>query len=139
MAAQSVPGTMVALKRAVAVSALVIGSLLIGVIAGGVPGFMSGGAERYSVEELLDALPFERQVVVEANVSAVLEDYTSESGTTFQRFRVTDGEEEVLVFCSTAEGRIRIEPGDGVTVSGTFQEFYGTYEIYTDCSSIEAW
>ncbi|MDY6776543.1 MAG: hypothetical protein SVQ76_00390 [Candidatus Nanohaloarchaea archaeon] len=126
------------LKRFGAASALVFGALLIGFAAGGFPSLGGGGGapSRYTVTGLMQDLPLKQEVVVEGNVSEVLDDYVSESNSTYQRFYITDGGREVVVFCSTFDGRVQVSRNDSVRVSGTFKEYYGQYEIYTSCRSV---
>lgn len=126
-------------RRFALVAALLAGSLIIGIAASdGAGGGEAAAAERarYTVSQLLAERPLEQPVLVAANVSRVLGDYTADAGTTYQQFRVTDGNDTVKVFCSTAGGRVNVSVGDRVRVPGTFQEYYGTYEIYTRCSSV---
>lgn len=87
----------------------------------------------YTVSHLLQDLPTGEDVTVEGTVSAVEEDYTAESGNVFQRFYITDGEKEVLVFCDTGRGRIPVAEGDRVTVHARFTWFDRAYELTTTC------
>ncbi len=126
------------LKRFGLVAVLLLGSLLLGLAAsGGLPdGTGATQRQNYTVTELMDRTPLEEDVRVPGTVSAVLDDYTAESGSTYQQFRLTDGDRAVKVFCSTSGGRVNVSTGDRVRVPGTFQEYYGEYEIFTRCSAV---
>lgn len=86
---------------------------------------------------LLEDRPIGEQVTVTGTVRSPPEDYTAESGNTYQQFRIGDGTGDILVFCSTAAGRTTVARGDTVRVTGTFKEFYGTLELFTSCTDIE--
>ncbi|MDY6774261.1 MAG: hypothetical protein SVS85_03590, partial [Candidatus Nanohaloarchaea archaeon] len=90
-------------KRFGLLAVLLSGSLLIGFLSGGISSSSDYGGkpENYTVSGLMEELPLKQNVVVEGNVSQVLDDYTSKSGNTYQQFRITDGKREVKVFCST--------------------------------------
>ncbi|MFB6076818.1 MAG: hypothetical protein ABEK12_01660, partial [Candidatus Nanohaloarchaea archaeon] len=64
-------------------------------------------------------------------------DYVSDANDTYQQFYISNGGRELLVFCSTADGRINVSTSATVRVRGTFKEFQGTPEIYTRCGAIE--
>lgn len=115
---------------------LLVGTLLLG-FAGQELRKTSASGGYDSVAALMEALPTGSQVHVTADVSEVMEDYTSDAGNTYQQFYVTNGDEEVLVFCGTFSGRTNVSAGDTVRVSGEFQKFYDKYEIYTECNSIQ--
>lgn len=87
----------------------------------------------YTVSTLLQDLPTGEDVTVAGSVAAVEEDYTAESGNVFQRFYITDGKKEVLVFCDTGRGRTPVAAGDQVTVHARFTRFDRTYELTTMC------
>lgn len=118
-------------------AALVFGALLVGFLAG--PGTGTGSSTaptETTVSGLYQEMPLDDPVVVTANVTRVLDDHVSDSGNTYQQFMVGDGERTVKVFCGTGSGRTDVAKGDRVQISGTFQEWYGTYEIYTRCTSV---
>lgn len=87
----------------------------------------------YTVTDLLMELPTGEDVTVRGEVVTVQEEYTAESGNAFQRFYITDGDAEVLVFCDTRRGRIPVTEGDRVTVHARFTRFDRTYELSTVC------
>lgn len=130
-------------KRFLMLVVLIFGSLVIGIGVSRLSendysGYNGGGNyEEFTVTDLMDEKPLDSQVSVKGNVSKVLSNYTSEKGYVYQRFHLTDGKEEVLVFCSTYKGYKKFERGDRVKVEGKFQEYYDKYEIYTYCSRIE--
>jgi hypothetical protein len=121
-------------------AALVIGVVLVAAL----PGDDTSGTavdsapERYNVSALVEQRPLDTQIVVTGNVSRVVQDYEAESGNVYQQFYLSDGTEQIKVFCSTAAGRRNISTGNTVTVDGTFQEVYGQDEIYTRCATIRA-
>ena len=92
--------------------------------------------ELSSVSELMDHMPLGEHVTVPGTVSHLAEDHVSSSGHTYQQFFISDGSSEVKVFCSTEPSRADIEMGDEVAVTGKFQKYYDTLEIYADCSSV---
>lgn len=122
--------------RSGAAAGLMLAVLLLGFAVQG-PGGTGGGGTYGTVPALLDAYPTGERVGLTANVSRVADDYVSEAGNTYQQVYVTTGGRELLVFCSTGDGRVDASPGDTVTVRGTFKEFHGTPEIYTDCARID--
>ncbi|MDY6765959.1 MAG: hypothetical protein SVW77_01195, partial [Candidatus Nanohaloarchaea archaeon] len=105
---------------------------------GSFPGGATQSVTNYTIPRLLEEHPLESRVRVAGNVSTVLDDYRSEAGNVYQQFYLAGGGERVKVFCSTANGRVNISTAEEVTVTGTFQEFYGQVEIYTRCASISA-
>ena len=92
--------------------------------------------EYKSVTELLDDMPLNQYISLSGNVSRVADDFTSDKGYEYQQFYVSDGQSEVKVFCSKYSGSTDIREGDRVFLSGKFQRFYQTLEIYTECRSI---
>lgn len=102
-------------------------------------GYVSAGPvlEFESISELLYRMPLEEQVSVPGEVNRIQEDYVSKKGYEYQQFFITDGEQELKVFCSKYRGGIDIKEGDYVLIKGKFQKYYNTYEIYLDCSNVE--
>lgn len=93
--------------------------------------------EQFStVDALLEEQPVGEGVAVTGTVTTPVENYTAESGNVYQEFRISDGTGELNVFCNTEKGRTRISQDETVTVSGTFKDFYGTFEIYAACADI---
>lgn len=123
-----------AVKRFAAAATLIVGSIALGLAAGGLPDIDPGPA-RYSVTGLLEARPIGEEVLVRGNVSRVLDDYVSDSGNRYHQFMLSDGTGEVKVFCRAA-GNLSVEAGAEVRVQGTFKQFYGTDEIYTGCGAV---
>lgn len=123
------------LRRVAAAGALLAAMLAVALLGSGGSGG-GGDPTAYTVTALMDERPLDSRVVVTANVSRVRPDYEADSGNVYQQFDVSDGNSRVLVFCSTRAGRVNVSRGDTVRVDGTFQEFYGTDEIYTSCRSI---
>ena len=89
-----------------------------------------------SVTELLERMPLQQHVSLTGTVRHISEDYISDSGSEYQQFFISDGSREVKVFCSTNGGRVSVREGDEVFLTGKFQKYYDSVEIYTDCSSV---
>ena len=89
-----------------------------------------------NVTQLLDEMPLDQHVSISGTVSRIEQDYTSKKGYEYQQFFVTDGQEEVKIFCSKYRGSVDVNKGDEVFLSGKFQKFYNTLEIYTECPSV---
>lgn len=89
-----------------------------------------------NVSELLEDMPLDRYVSLSGTVSRVESDYTSKKGYEYQQFFVSDGQGEVKVFCSKYRGSVDVSEGDEVFLSGKFQKYYQTLEIYTECPSV---
>ncbi len=121
-------------------SILIAGALALSFAAGGFSGnvisSVSGEYREYSVSELMEKLPENRRVEVRGTVSDVLGDYVSKKGYRYQRFYISDGKQEVMVFCSKYKGSADVKKGDEVRVSGKFQKYYGKYEIYAECRNV---
>lgn len=90
-----------------------------------------------TVSELMQSMPLEQQVSVPGEVSRVLEDYVSKKGYKYQQFFITDGEQELKIFCSKYKGSVDVKKGDNVLIRGKFQKYYNTYEIYLNCKDVE--
>lgn len=88
----------------------------------------------YTVAGLYHHLPVDEDVTVEGRVAAVEPDYTASDGGTFQRFFLTDGEKEVLVFCDTRRGRAMVAEGDRLRVHARLIRFDRAYELTTVCA-----
>jgi hypothetical protein len=93
--------------------------------------------EMGSVSQLLQSLPLDKTVSVQGSVSKVQADYTSKKGYVYQQFYISDGAKDLKVFCSKYKGSVAVQKGDNVSITGTFQEYSGTYEIYMECSDVE--
>jgi hypothetical protein len=89
-----------------------------------------------NVTQLLSAMPLDQQVSVPGQVERLGEDFTSDRGYDYQQFYLTDGQSLIKVFCSKYLGEVSVQPGDQVSVTGKFQKFYQTLEIYTDCVNV---
>jgi hypothetical protein len=94
-------------------------------------------AEMGSVSQLLQELPLDKTISVQGSVSRILDDYTSKKGYQYQQFYISDGAKDLKVFCSKYKGAVDVQKGDNVSVTGTFQKYSNTYEIYGDCSGVE--
>ncbi|MCX6814418.1 MAG: hypothetical protein NTY20_02110 [Candidatus Aenigmarchaeota archaeon] len=90
-----------------------------------------------SVSQILQELPLDKTVSVEGTVSKVLSDYTSKKGYQYQQFYITDGSKELKIFCSKYRGSIDIGKSDNVSVTGVFQKYSSSYEIYAECGNVE--
>ncbi len=92
--------------------------------------------EYQSVTDLLDEMPLDKHISLSGTVSRVADDFTSDKGYEYQQFYVSDGQSEVKVFCSKYSGTADVREGDQVFLSGKFQKYYQTLEIYTECPSV---
>lgn len=90
-----------------------------------------------SVSELLERMPLEEEVSVPGEVSRILDDYVSKTGYEYQQFFITDGKNELKIFCSKYRGSTDVKEGDKVLIKGTFQKYYSTYEIYLNCGDVD--
>ena len=93
--------------------------------------------EMGSVSQILQELPLDKTVSVQGTVSRLQADYTSKKGYVYQQFYISDGSKELKVFCSKYKGAVSVEKGDNVSVTGTFQEYSSTYEIYAECGNVD--
>ncbi len=126
---------MAAMTRMAGIAVLLGGAIAIGLLATS-PSTTSAEPLNASVSDLYAEMPLDRPVRVTAAVTRVMDDYEADSGNTYQQFRVGDGDRTVKVFCGTRSGRVDVSAGDRVLVPGTFQEYYGTYEVYTRCANV---
>jgi uncharacterized protein YdeI (BOF family) len=94
-------------------------------------------AQEMGISQLLQELPLDKTVSVQGYVSRILDDYTSKKGYVYQQFYLSDGSKEVKIFCSKYKGSVDIQKNDNVSVTGTFQKYSNTYEIYTECGNVE--
>jgi hypothetical protein len=90
----------------------------------------------FTVSEVFDNVLLEEDVFVKGKVTEVLEDHTSEKGFVYQEFMISDGKEEIKVFCSVKYGRAEVSKGDEIVFDGEFKKYYNQYEIYGFCSEI---
>jgi hypothetical protein len=124
---------------------LFAGTLIIAALSGEMHSYPAGSgsiaigptSDFSSVSGLMQAMPLEQQVSVPGEVSRVLEDYVSKKGYEYQQFFITDGEQELKIFCSKYKGSIDVKEGDEVLINGKFQNYYNAYEIYLDCRDVE--
>ena len=93
--------------------------------------------EMGSVSQILQELPLDQTVSVQGMVSKVQADYTSKKGYVYQQFYISDGAKDLKVFCSKYKGAVDVQKGDNVSVTGTFQKYSSTYELYTECGNVE--
>ena len=93
--------------------------------------------EMGSVSQILQELPLDKTVSVQGIVSKVQADYTSKKGYQYQQFYITDGAKELKIFCSKYKGSVDIKKSDNVSVTGVFQKYSGSYELYTECGNVE--
>lgn len=94
-------------------------------------------AEMGSISQLLQELPLDKTVSVQGSVSKILSDYTSKKGYQYQQFYISDGLKDLKVFCSKYKGAVDVQKGDNVSVTGTFQKYSSSYELYTECGNVE--
>ena len=124
------------LSKFLLLNVLIAGTILISSLSG----ILASENEKYgnyTVSGLLEELPVNKYVSVSGRVSRILNDYISKKGYEYQQFYITDGEEEIMVFCSKYKGSIEISKGDEVVVCGKFQKYYNKFEIYTECKNIK--
>ncbi len=88
------------------------------------------------VSEVFDKVLLGEDVLVKGRVTKVLEDYVSKKGFVYQQFMISDGEEEIRIFCSTKYGKTKVTKGEEIAFEGEFKKYHGTYEIYGFCSEI---
>lgn len=124
-------------KQAVAVLLLLAGPPVIGMVTADQAADVGGADPSTPIATLLEKQPVGEDVDVTGTVTSQLENYTARSGNRYQQFRISDGSGEILVFCSTRNGRTDVAVDDRVRVTGTFKEFHGTLEIYTSCTAVE--
>ena len=94
-------------------------------------------AEEMGISQILQELPLDKTVSVQGTVSRILSDYTSKKGYQYQQFYITDGSKDLMVFCSKYKGPADVRKNDNVTVTGKFQKYSSTYEIYGECADVE--
>jgi hypothetical protein len=90
-----------------------------------------------SISQLLQSLPLDQAVSVQGTVSKVQADYTSKKGYQYQQFYISDGAKDLKVFCSKYKGSVSVQKGDNVSVTGTFQKYSSSYELYTECGNVK--
>lgn len=93
-------------------------------------------AKQYTVSELVLERPIGERIRTTGTVSRIEEDHVSKAGNRYQQFYISDGERELLVFCSTDDGRVNVSNGTPVQVVGKFTEFHGTDEITAPCTAV---
>lgn len=98
---------------------------------------VSGESRPFSVSEVFSNSLLGDYVYVKGEVKEVLEDHLSEKGFLYQQFIISDGEENIKVFCSTKYGETEVGEGDEILFDGEFKKFYGTLEIYGFCSEVK--
>jgi hypothetical protein len=132
------------LLRFLMMALFIAGALAIAAVAGELSYYsFSDPFEHYypslefsNVTELMERMPLQLYVSVSGTVSHIDEDFISESGNEYQQFYVSDGNMEVKVFCSKNGGSVPVREGDRVFITGKFQKYYDTVEIYSDCPDI---
>jgi predicted extracellular nuclease len=93
--------------------------------------------ETKTVSQTLQELPLDSTINVQGSVSRILDDYTSKKGYQYQQFYVSDGAKDLKVFCSKYKGSVSVKKGDNVSVTGKFQKYSSTYELYGECNGVE--
>ncbi len=131
--------------RFLLVVVLFTGVLIIAALSGEIHSYEAGSGhlslgptmEFASVSELMQRMPLEENVAVTGEVSRVLEDHVSTKGYEYQQFYITDGSQEIKIFCSKYKGTTNVKEGDSVLINGKFQKYYNEYEIYLNCKDVE--
>jgi predicted extracellular nuclease len=90
-----------------------------------------------SVSELMKKALINSSVNVKGTVNRILDDYKSKKGYSYQQFYITDGSEEIKIFCSQRYGNIDVKQGEAVLIKGKFQKYYNELEIYGYCSDVK--
>ena len=90
-----------------------------------------------TVSQLYEKALANETVTVRGTVIRILPDYTSKKGYDYQQFYIGDGSEEIKIFCSERYGKVTVQTGDEVVVSGKYQKYYTEMEIYGYCSEIK--
>ncbi len=124
---------------------LFTGVLIIAALSGEIHSYDAGSGyfslgptmEFASISELVERMPLEENVAVPGEVSRILEDHVSTKGYEYQQFYITDGSQELKIFCSKYKGTTDVKKGDEVLINGKFQKYYNEYEIYLNCKDVE--
>jgi predicted extracellular nuclease len=98
---------------------------------------VSNGQNPLPVSGVFSGALLGEEVGVKGTVTKVLPEYTSKKGFAYQQFLISDGEEELKVFCSEEYGKSEAKEGDEIVFEGKFQKYYEQYEIYGFCSEIK--
>jgi hypothetical protein len=97
---------------------------------------VSSESRPFTVSEVFSNSLLGDYVYVRGEVKEVLEDHVSEKDFAYQQFVISDGEEEIKLFCSVKYGRADVREGEKIFFDGEFKKYYGTYEISGFCSEI---
>ncbi|NIO22901.1 MAG: hypothetical protein GTN38_02640 [Candidatus Aenigmarchaeota archaeon] len=97
---------------------------------------VSGDSRPFSVSEVYEHSLLGDYVYVKGEIIEVSEDHVSDKGFHYQQFVISDGEEEILIFCSVKYGRTEVKEGNQIVFDGEFRKYYNTYEISGFCSEI---
>ncbi len=126
-------------KRIIYAATLIIGVVLISFLIkiSSNPSSTKLISKEYTVTELIQNKPLDKNIVVYGNISEILKDYTSKKGNTYQRFMISDKLNKIMVFCSTYKGKKEFHVGNRVKVGGKFQKYKEQYEIYSYCSNVQ--
>ena len=100
-------------------------------------GRVSSAARPFSVSEVYGKVLLGEEVFIRGKIVKVLGDYVSRKGYVYQQFVISDGSENIKIFCSTKYGRAEVEEGEEIVFEGEFKKYHGTYEIYGFCSQLQ--
>jgi hypothetical protein len=100
-------------------------------------GDSSGELHPLTVSGMFGSAMLREDVYVTGTVSEVLSDHVSKTGFLYQQFLISDGVEEIKIFCSQKYGKSIVAVGNEIVASGTFQKYYGEYEIYGFCFDVK--
>lgn len=89
--------------------------------------------EPVNVSVLLNEVPLSISITVEGNVSEVLSNYVSKKGLIYNRYLLSDGFNDVLVFCP--ELPINITTGLKLLITARLEEFGSMTEL-TYCQNV---
>ena len=91
-----------------------------------------------NITVLIEKMPLGQYVSVSGMISRTGSDYISNKARVYKQFFLTDGANEIKVFCLYRGEILNLTAGNRIFVTGRMQKYYDTIEIYTDCSNINA-
>lgn len=106
-------------------------------LSGSAANAVSSEQNPFTVFQLFSRTLLGEEVYVKGKVAEMLPEYKSKGGYNYQRFVISDGEENIKVFCSEKYGKANVSEGDEIVASGKFQKYYGEFEISGFCSEIK--
>ncbi len=98
---------------------------------------VSGEQNPFTISGVFSGALLGEDVFVRGFVSETPSEHVSKKGYSYQQFFITDGEEQLKIFCSEKYGKTDAQEGDEIIFEGTFQKYAGTFELYGFCSEIK--